>query len=155
MGRGRLGADRVGFEERITRGGDRRDRRAVCQLPVLLRPGTRRGAGLLARGEPRHAWPPVRARGDRARDRRPRLGRLGRGGDLGPRGRRPYGSGRPRRPAVSETAPPGLRERIAYRAFATVGCRVRSRHAAAWSAGRLRGRAPPTGRTVPLVPGTP
>ncbi|TMK61063.1 MAG: phosphatidylinositol mannoside acyltransferase [Actinobacteria bacterium] len=91
------------------------------QFPVLLCPGPGRGAGLLRRGEPRHARPAVRARGYRAAGQRARLGGLGCGRDLGPRGRGPYGSGRPRRPVVSETALSGPREWLAYRAFATVG----------------------------------
>src|SRR5438128_5146446 len=121
MGRGNPGTDRVGLSERVTGRGDRRERRPVVQFPVLLCPGPWPSAGLLRRGEPRHARPAVRARGYRAAGQRARLGGLGCGRDLGPRGRGPYGSGRPRRPVVSETALSSPRERLAYRAFATVG----------------------------------
>src|SRR5439155_18854804 len=121
MGRCRAGADRVGLSERVARRGDRRDRRPLCQLLVLLRPGTWGGAGLLPRREPGLSRPPVGARDHGPAGRRSWLGRLGRGRDVGPRGRRRNGTGRARGPDVSQAASPSPREGIAYRAFATVG----------------------------------
>src|SRR5437763_1049387 len=83
------------------------------------------GSGILsscyARARSDGALPATAAGGGGRPSGRPGLGGVGGGGAVGPRGCAPHGSGRPRRPMVSETAPPSPRERIAYRAFATVG----------------------------------
>src|SRR5262249_24915024 len=98
---------------------DRRDRRPVCQLPVVVRPGPRCGARLLRRREPRRPRSAVRARDGGTPAGRTGMGGVVGGGSVRDRRERAGPGGRPggwgARPAASR------RERVAYRAFAAVG----------------------------------